>query len=347
MIPPPESGRKINSWLQVHSLGIWFGLVGLSVLVSTAQAEWTVETTGILFWTDDIGIFSATRRLSRDGDPTQPALDTHLTDKGSSVVFEPQLNISTSLQNRLGALELSARGQGFIFTEDARFNQGMLRLQAVQSVSPGTRVRLRYEYVPDQFLGDNEDRHPGQMGLLAEKLTSNIWSARIEHTVTPDLEVKLLGRFGTRRYNDAFAQRDTNFYTIGPHVDWRITSKMKVGFGYHYERGLADGRNQPQLEDDVSYVNHYLTGDVDFELTKRLSLLMAVHYERNIWTSQIVGDERNGGHEDVFQGEAILVYEVDESVRVFSGVQRSNRKQSFEPSAAKNTNVAVGVQATF
>jgi len=322
-------------------------LLALSLVASPAQDEWTVRGTGILFWTDDIGIFSATRRLSRDGDPTQPALDTRLTDQGSSVVFEPQLNISTSLQNRLGTLQLSALGQGFIFTEDSRFNQGMLRLQAVQSVSPETRLRLRYEYVPDQFLGDNEDRHPGQTGLVAEKLTSNIWSARIEHDVTPDLEVKLLGRFGMRRYNEAFAERDTNFYTIGPHVDWRITQKVSFGFGYHYERGLADGRNQPQLEDDVSYINHYFTADLDIELIERLSLLTAFHYEYNIWTSSIAGDERNGAHENVFQGEAILVRHLNERVRVFGGVQRSSRKESFEQSAVKNTNVGIGVQADF
>ena len=347
MTLPPESQCKNNNRHQVSFIGLWSGLLALSLLASPAQAEWTVRGTGILFWTDDIGIFSATRRLSRDGDPTQPALDTRLTDKGSSVVFEPQLNISTSIQNRLGTLQLSALGQGFIFTEDARFNQGMLRLQAVQSLTSSTRLRVRYEYVPDQFLGDNEDRHPGQTGLVEERLTSNIWSARLEHNVTPDLEVKLLGRFGMRRYNEAFAERDLNFWTIGPHLDWRITPRVKLGLGYHYERGLADGRNQPELEDDVSYINHYVTGDLDIELMTRLSLLLAVHYERNNWTSQLVGDERNGAHETVFQGEAILVYEVDERVRVFTGVQRSNRKESFEPSAAKNTNVGVGVQATF
>ena len=347
MTPPPENRCKNNNPRQVFSIGFWSGLVVLSLLASPAQAEWTVTGTGILFWTDDIGIFSATRRLSRDGDPTQPALDTRLTDQGSSVVFEPQLNISTSHQNRLGTLQLSALGQGFIFTEDSRFNQGMLRLQAVQSVSPETRLRLRYEYVPDQFLGDNEDRHPGQTALVAEKLTSNIWSARIEHDVTPDLEVKLLGRFGMRRYNEAFAERDTNFYTIGPHVDWRITQKVSFGFGYHYERGLADGRNQPQLEDDVSYINHYFTADLDIELIERLSLLTAFHYEYNIWTSSIAGDERNGAHENVFQGEAILVRHLNERVRVFGGVQRSSRKESFEQSAVKNTNVGIGVQADF
>jgi hypothetical protein len=270
------------------------GLTIWSACLTPSRAEWQVNARGIAFWTDDIGIFSATRRLSRDGDPTQPALDTQLTDKGSSIVFEPQLNVSTLRANRLGTLELSARGQGFIFTEDSRFNQGMLRVQAVQAFSPETRLRMRYDYVPDQFLGDNDDRRPGQFGLVEERVTSHIWSARIERSLTPDLEVKLLGRFGLRRYNDAFAQRDTDFWTIGPHLDWRITPRVRLGLGYHYERGLADGRNEPELEDDVSYVNHYVTAELDIELAKRLSLSMGAHYERNNWTSGIPGDETAG-----------------------------------------------------
>src|SRR5881275_2582368 len=74
-----------------------------------ALAELTVEGQAILFYTDDVGIFSATRRLSRDGDPTQPAIDSRLTNQGSDVVFEPDLNVATSLGNRFGTLELSAK----------------------------------------------------------------------------------------------------------------------------------------------------------------------------------------------------------------------------------------------
>jgi hypothetical protein len=306
-----------------------------------------VQTTGILFWTDDIGVFSATRRLSRDGDPTQPALDTNLTDKGSSVVFEPQLTVGRSFTNRWGTLDLDALGQGFIFSADSRFNQGMLRLQAVQDFSPETRLRLRYSYAPNQFLGDNEDRQPGHHGLVEEELTSHIWSARIERNLTPDLEVKLLGRFGLRLYNDAFAQRDTTFWTIGPHVDWRVSPRVKLGLGYHYERGSADGRNEPQFQDDVSYVNNFFTGELDIELMEQLSLLMAAHYERNNWTSQIPGDERNGGHEDIIQGEILLIHHVTERLQVFVGFQRSSRKQSFESDIVKNTNVGIGVSGNF
>lgn len=76
----------------------------------------TVQGQGILFYTDDVGIFSATRRLSRDGDPTQPALDSRLANQGSDVVFEPQLDIAKSFSNIYGTTTIDIRGQGFIFT---------------------------------------------------------------------------------------------------------------------------------------------------------------------------------------------------------------------------------------
>ncbi len=324
-------------------------LVGVMVMTSTlpALAEWTVEERGLLFYTDDIGIFSATRRLSRDGDPTQPALDTLLTDKGSDVVLEPLLDLSNSYRNGFGALRIDVQGQGFIYTDNSRFNHGTMRLQATQSFSPETRIRLRYYYAPNLFLGDNVDRQPGMQGLVEESVTSHIWSARLERNLTQKFELRLLGRFGLRRYNDEFAQRDLNFWTIGPHLEWRLLPRVKLGLSYHYERGLAEGRSQPQLRDDVSYVNNYGSADLDIELAERLSLQMAVHYERNDWTSGIEGDLRNGAHEDIFQGEAVFTYRMTGRVRLYAGVQRSSRKQSFEEEIVKNTNVGIGLSGLF
>jgi hypothetical protein len=324
-------------------------LADLWLLPQPASAEegWSFEGRGILFYTDDVGLFSATRRLSRDGDPTQPAIDSKLTNEGSDMVFEPLLGVTRSLMNSLGRLDLNIQGQGFVFTENPQFNHGTLRLQGVQSLSPTTRVQARFYYAPDQFLGDNDERQSGQLQLTAEKLTSYIWSTRLIHDVTSDLSVKLLGRYGLRRYNESFSERNTDFWTIGPHVDWRVAPKIKIGLSYHYERGLAEGRNQPQFEDDTSYINHYLSADADVELTERLSLLTAVHYEHNIWTSSLVGDERNGAHENVYQGEMILVYRVTDSIQGFAGVQRSSRKESFESSSTKNTNVGLGLSAQF
>jgi hypothetical protein len=257
------------------------------------------------------------------------------------------VDITRSLTNKLGSLDLNVQGQGFVFTENPEFNHGMLRLQATQALSSATRMQARFEYAPSQFVGNNEERQSGQQQVSAEKLTSYIWSTRLIHDVTPDFSVKLLGRYGMRRYNEAFSERNTDFWTIGPHVDWSVAPKIKLGLSYHYERGLAEGRNQPQFEDDTSYINHYLSADVDIELTERLSLFTAVHFEHNIWTSGLAGDERNGAHENIYEGDLTLAYRLTESIQGFGLIQRSSRKESFESNSIKNTNVGIGLSAKF
>jgi hypothetical protein len=117
--------------------------------------------------------------------------------------------------------------------------------------------------------------------------------------------------------------------------------------GYHYERDLADGRKQPQLEDDTSYVNHYVAVGLEGELSERLSVETGFHYERNNWTSGIPGDERNGGHETVVQGEITLRYRFIERLGTLVGFQRSQRRQSFEPEVVRNINVFTGISYRF
>ena len=44
----------------------------------------------------------------------------------------------------------------------------------------------------------------------------------------------------------------------------------------------------------------------------------------------------NGAHENIYQGEVALTYWLTESLQGYGGVQRSSRKESFEPSSIKN-----------
>ena len=349
MLAMPKRNSDFDFTLLRRAIVLFVVLASLWIAPRLASAEdgWSIEGGGTLFYTDDVGLFSATRRLSRDGDPTQPAIDSKLTDQGSDIVFQPMVDITRSLTNNLGSLDLNVQGQGFVFTDNLEFNHGILLLQATQALSSATRVQARFEYAPNQFVGNNEERQSGQQQLSAEKLTSYIWSTRLIHDVTPDVSVKLLGRYGMRQYNEAFSERNTDFWTIGPHVDWRVAPTIKLELSYHYERGLAEGRNQPQFEDDTSYINHYLSADVDVELTERLSLLTAVHFEHNIWTSGLAGDERNGAHENIYEGDLTLAYRLTDSIQGFGLFQRSSRKESFESNSIKNTNVGIGLSVRF
>ena len=116
--------------------------------------------------------------------------------------------------------------------------------------------------------------------------------------------------------------------------------------GYHYERGLADGRKEPALKDDISYFNHFVTAELVINLMKALSLELVLDYERNGFTTGIVDDERNGEHEDVVSGDITLAYELTETAELIAGFQGAYRKESFEDSL-QNLNVMFGGRITF
>ena len=94
----PCSDSASPQWVVV--LTVVLASLWLNHRLASAEEGWSLEGQGILFYTDDVGLFSATRRLSRDGDPTQPAIDSKLTDKGPDMVFEPMANIWTSTLSR-------------------------------------------------------------------------------------------------------------------------------------------------------------------------------------------------------------------------------------------------------
>lgn len=108
---------------------------------------------------------------------------------------------------------------------------GPLKVKALcsipmQALSSITRVKPRYYYAPDQFIGVNEEHQSGRRGIVDERLSSHIWSSRVFHNVTPDLSVQILGRFGLRRYSEAFSERNASFWTVGAHVGWRVSHRI-------------------------------------------------------------------------------------------------------------------------
>ena len=332
---------------------------------AAAMAEdWKVTTHGTMFYTDDVAIFSATRRLTLDGDPTQPALDNRLTGQGADGVFEPMVNVARSFDSSYGTSTFDVQGQGFVFFNQTAYNQGTFRFQATQDFSPKTSLVFRYYIAPDMYLGENEVRMPhgaaeegeatalheetGEpIELAAERVTSQIGSLRMTQALTEGLNLRLLGRFGTRRYVDKFAQRDLNLWTLGPHLEWHVAEPVKLLVGYHFERGTAQGQEQPELADDVSYNNNYASTELEIELPEELSLIAGLHYERNRWTSSIEADERYGAIETVWQGEALLIYRMTENSKLYGGVQHSRRSENVSSGSIMNTNVAIGLQATF
>lgn len=84
--------------------------------------------------------------------------------------------------------------------------------------------------------------------------------------------VTFISRYGLRFYDEPFTERDARFWSIGPQVDFVLSSWSTITVAYLYERGLAAGRDDPQTDLDMSYYLHYASFGVRFQLATPLWL---------------------------------------------------------------------------
>lgn len=317
------------------------------------QAEWGLEVENNVFYTDDVALFSATRRLSRHQDPTQPVLDSALAHQGDDVIYEPVAQVSKKFEVMGTPSEILVRGQGFVFLNETEFNHGSLGVKVAHELTPSFTLNYGYFFGPDLFLGENEVRESEENEkepprIKDEEVTTHYWATALDYQFPGEHEVtiRLLGRYGLREYDSGFQQRDTKFWTIGTHVEWALTRNIELALGYHYERGLADGRHQTELKDDISYFNHFVSGELMIELTEQVGIEMGVHYEFNGFTTGIAEDERNGEHENIVQGDILTTYQVTDAIELTAGFQAAYRKESFED-RLENYNTWVGAKMVF
>lgn len=347
--------RALHGQLREGLFG-WLLLLISPILGADESGGIQAAARGSLYYTDDVAIFSATRRLSLNADPTQPALDDRLMGQGADGVFETALKLSREFTSDYGKTRLDATGDGFIFMTKTQFTHGTLRLQARHEFTEKTALNFTYYFSPDLYLGENLVRQPvpaldmaqPETGPSAsEVLTSNILSLRLDQALTDNLVLQMLGRYGLRDYDPAFAERDLYLWTIGPHLEWSVSPELKWLVGYHFERGMADGRYQPWLADDVSYDNNFVSTELEYEFIDSYQLTLGLHYELNDWLSQQEEDERYGTYENVYQGEVLLQHDLNEDTRLYGGVQYSYRTVNTDFSDIANVNVSMGVEVKF
>jgi hypothetical protein len=337
----------------------WNSLCGLSLAaagwlllgaVPPALAEWSATGGGSLFYTDNATLFSATRRSSLDGDPSQPVLDTSAFGHGKDMVFEPNLRVMKFIPSSWGQTAFTVKARGFVYAVNPEFSQAGIYLEGAHAFNPKTAIRLRFFSAPDQLLGQSEVEHGGVTGLQDARVSSHIGAIRFDRRLSDHFEIQLYGRAGIRRFNAPFADRDTFLWAIGPRFVWHMTHHARMVLGYQYERGLAEGRHHPELHEDGSYVQHFASIALEADLMEHLELELDFHYERNNFTTGIPDDHHHFlGGENIFLGSGRLLYQLTDNTALTFTVQRANRNLHSDHERAQhhNTNVGLGVLYRF
>ena len=169
----------------------------------------------------------------------------------------------------------------------------------------------------------------------------------MERRVSEFMTAALIGRYGLRLYNESFAERDTTFWTVGPRVGYRATNWMMVTLSYLYERGLADGRQETQFMDDVSYYLHMLSVGTELHLHSRLDLEFLYIHRRKTFTSGIAGDTHLNRFDSTHQGIAELRYRLSPVAIITLAYQYGKRTSTTVLRDFSDSIVSIGVEYRF
>lgn len=128
-------------------LKVFFLIVMFSLAeISQALAELAVTPSGNIFYTDDVALFSATRRSGLDRDPCQPVLDVTRTGLGSDMVSERGLLLTNAITTGLGRTAFSMKPQGFIFAQNPEWNQASVAVGLDAELMPHLELELDFHY---------------------------------------------------------------------------------------------------------------------------------------------------------------------------------------------------------
>ena len=221
-------------------------VLGFPAIPACAESDWSAIAGSRMTYTDDVFQFSASRRQKFSEDPSQPTVVP--TEKKADVVWDPSLEVVRTSTNALGINQISAKAHGFVYTDNPVFNHADYRLQMKQGLSPDTTVLVRYRYVPNMFLGPNFERRTGTRSIQDERVTSHTGRIEWEQKLGARWVVSLIGRGGLRLYNEAFAERDTQFWAAGPHVSYALFDRVTAP-----ERGLQLGYSPEDVQRGLGY----------------------------------------------------------------------------------------------
>ena len=311
----------------------------LSTMSFLVEAEFTVELGSNLYYTDDVALFAASRSLSLNADPTQPIVDS--PSQGADFVYEPSALLEWSGKNALGKINWSLSADGYVFTEQSAFDHGIFISELSQIFSTNTRVELGYHFIPDLYVGqymfaeNNAEQYDQD-----EIVTSQFWVVELEQPLNNKLTASLFGRYGLRNYNSPFEYRDSQFWTMGPKLNWIINTIAQLKLGYHYEIGITP--DSTTFNDNLSYVTSYTAAELTIQILERLSSVLKVDYENQNYTSNNINDKQYGLAEDVYQGELELLYKLTKLSAIKLGWQYGSRKLNSEQMSIQNNNIWLG-----
>lgn len=311
-------------------------------LVSGAEAKWSVHGGLDVSYTDNVFQFGAAVEQEFLDDPTLPSADDSRDQE--DVIWTPSMDIRWTPEGAPLMPEVAVEVMGFIYTENPVFNHGDFRVQVRTPLSRSAWAKVRYHTEPDVFLQQTLEEHDGKQELVEERVTSHIGSLELGWRPADQWTLFLESRYGQRFFNDPFDHRDLELWTVGPEIEWRPVPDVSLALVYLFERGVADGRGDPRINDDTSYRAHIAEVIGTIPLVTDWSVTASYIFVAEDFTSSLPGDEKHFGRVDLaHQGHGRLRYQWNTQTAWLLDVRLTRRNSNFDEFSFQSTILTLGV----
>jgi hypothetical protein len=215
-------------------------------------------------------------------------------NKKADVIFEPALYASYRTGHPVFYTKFFGDITGELYTSYDTYSYGIYRIGITQGLLYKISTTIRYSLMPDVCL---EEDTAGTS--CTESNDYHTASLSLDKEFAKGLSAGVSGKYGIKNYETLYDYKDTSVYGSSADGTYRITKFLKIGAGYRYERGIADGENDARYNNDISYLQHILYIRPTFNITPDLSFSFRYLFRDKGYTTNLRQDRDHYDRRDI------------------------------------------------
>jgi hypothetical protein len=215
-------------------------------------------------------------------------------NKKSDIILEPDIYAAYRTRHSVFNTKIFGAITGELYTDHNTYSYGIYSIGITQGLPYKISTTLRYTLTPDVCL---EEDTAGTS--CTESTDYHTASLSLDKEFAKGLSAGVSGKYGIKNYETRYDYKDTSVYGSSADAAYRITKFFKIGVGYRYERGIADGENDARYNNDISYFQHIVYIRPTFNITPDLSFSFRYLFRDKEYATNLRQDRDHYDRKDI------------------------------------------------
>lgn len=247
-------------------------------------------------------------------------------NKKSDVILEPDIYAAYKTRHPVFYTKIFGSITGELYADHNTYSYGIYSIGITQGIPYKISTTLRYTLTPDVCL---EEDTAGTS--CTESTDYHTASLSLDKEFAKGLSAGVTGKYGIKNYETLYDYKDTRIYGGSADGAYRITKFLKIGAGYRYERGIADGENDVRYNNDISYLQHILYIRPTFNITPDLSFSFRYLFRDKGYTTNLRQDRDHYDRRDITHKFQIKAgYWILKDLELTASYERSQKDSNID-----------------